>query len=131
MIFHYAVSYSLPFAVLSDFNQSKYEHKGKVHFVCGFEVAMVQISSATARAQNSQRIPGLLYTCAPIRELFTENVQYPGAMVTTKLKVEKCTLAEEPSQEITWDFKKFLYYFLLFKHLFCNVAMLLFYKYIF
>lgn len=75
--------------------ESKYEHKGKAHFVCGFEVAMVEISSAD-RAPNSQRIPGLLYTRAPIRELFTENVQYPGAMatatmVTTKLKVEKCT----------------------------------------
>jgi len=51
-------------------------------------------------------------------------------MVTTKLIVEKCDvgLAEEPSQEISWDFKLISFSLLLFKHLVCNDVMLLFYQ---
>ncbi len=62
--------------------------KGKVQFVWGFKLLWYRCP----HVQNFQRITGRLCERTPISELFTENVQYPGAMatavmVTTTLKV--------------------------------------------
>lgn len=88
--------------------------KGKIQFVCGFTLLWYRFP----QVQNFQRITGRLCERTPISELFTENVQYPGAMatavmVTTTRKVKKGTLEEEPSQEKGWNLKLFINFIVL------------------
>lgn len=126
------ISYSLLFTVLWDLFKIWAQRRGSL-CLCFFSCYGTDILTYCSGPKLTAN-PRPSFTHKPIRELFTGNFQYPGAkataaMVTTTLKVEKCTLAEEPSQEISWDFKLISLLFYLFYHLVCNVAMLLFYKY--